>query len=177
MKKSIIFAAVFFISCLDNVEMKNIDGFSSIVYFSKISDIFPNNKNMLVLGKNRYKVQYRFQIDKQYWNIGDRIENTYVTINSTVYKLAEILMDTTISCKKVIGKDEIKINKEDITKHNTNENDLYGKITVSPNKDYIYITIAWMDLKLGKYSFINIENNNKIILLNPELIIGLTYMR
>ena len=174
--KKLLILLIFLISCNINSEMKNIFGFSSIIYISQISDIFPSNRNFLILDDNRCKVQYRFQIDKQNWDIGERINNTYVTINSIKYKLSDILIDTKIVLKKTRD-NEIKIDNKDIEKYNTGVGNLYGKIIISETEGSIYITIGWIDLKFGKYSFIDIVNNDNLIYLNPELIIGISNMQ
>ena len=177
MKKVLILLFAFFICCNKNAEMKNVFGFSSIIYISKISDIFPDNNRFLILGNNRCKVQYRFQVNDQNWNIGNRISNTYITINSVEFTLSELLMETIITCKKILGKSEIIINREDILKYNTSDSDLYGNIHLSPEENCIYVTTGWIDLKFGRYSFDAILNNDNIKQLNPELIIGIPYMQ
>ena len=151
--------------------MKNIDGYASVVFFSKTSEITSGKKKIIIINRYRYRAQYRFAVDEEYWNVGNKIFNTYVTINSIKYKLSDLLMETNILLKKGKNGEIVTINNDNILKSNIADNDLYGNVSLLGN--YVYVNLAWVDLKLGLYSFVGVNNNENLDILNPELIIGI----
>jgi len=171
MKKMSLLLIIVLIGCDEGVGVKNVDGYANIVFFSKISEIFSGKNKILVLGNNRYKVQYRFFFDTEYWDVGNKIYNTDVTIDTKKCKLADLLMDTNILLKKGKKGETVSIAKENILSVNINDTDLHGNVYL--REKYIYVSLAWVNLNIGFYSFINFSNNEKINILDPELIIGI----
>ena len=172
MKKYQLVLLFILIGCIRNTEMNNIDGFANIIFVSKLSNISQKNR-IVVLGNDWYKIQYRFVIDKTSWIVGKKIYDTYVIINSIKYKLSDLLIETDIDLKKGKNRESIKINKTSILAVNMANSEVYGNISMSLHEEYIYVTIAWVNLKFGLYSFDNIVNNKTMTNLNPELIIGI----
>jgi len=171
MKKARLLLMFFLIGCVESDEMKNIYGFSSIVSFLKTSKIFSGKSKILVLGNNRYKVQYRFLIDIENWDIGNKTTNTYITNEDIKYKLSDLLVDTDIVLRKGKKGETVNIDNESIIKVNATDSDLYGNISLNDN--YVYVSLAWIELNIGLYTFINFNNNEIIKDLEPELIIGI----
>ena len=165
----ILFSVVIFCRCDKCGNMDKIEGFAGIIYASKISDIFNKNK-VLVLGKDIYKFQMRFTVDND-WEVGKKIYDTYVSIDSRKYKLSDLLMNTYFLFEKEKKGEIIKIDNTNILKENINNVALYGNISVY--EKHIYVTIAYLPLKFGRYIINNFIIDDKLLTLNPELIIGI----
>jgi hypothetical protein len=141
---------------------KDIEGFTNIIALSHVSSL--KNLNFINLGRSNYKIQLRFK-KSGIFRLGNKIYDT--DINGKNF--AALLLRTSFVLQDHKGR-KIYINESDILKENSAESSLFGNIFIY-NK-YFYVTIAYVDLKRGRYKITSFTTDNILHDLNPILIIG-----